>query len=220
MHSWPFWRISRNLIVPHKQIFAEQTDVSHETLEKYDIWHKLLIKWNAKINLVAKSTLPEFWVRHALDSWQITPYLRVEDRHVLDFGSGAGFPGIACAIKLSEMANCRVTLVESAGKKASFLRTVIRELDLSAHVHGDRLEALEPFPADVITARAFAPLPRLFNYASPFLSDHTQLILLKGGAVDEELKDVSKEWTFTYKTVKSLSDEDGCVLIIKNLKRI
>jgi len=107
--------------VPHKQIFAEQTDVSHETLEKYDIWHKLLIKWNAKINLVAKSTLPEFWVRHALDSWQVTPYLRV---------------------------------------------------------------------------------------------------LLKGGAVDEELKDVSKEWTFTYKTVKSLSDEDGCVLIIKNLKRI
>jgi len=67
---------------------------------------------------------------------------------------------------------------------------------------------------------AFAPLPRLFNYASPFLSDHTQLILLKGGAVDEELKDVLKEWTFTYKTVKSLSDKDGCVLIVKDLKPI
>ena len=65
--------------------FLRETNVSRETFEKYQLWHKLLVKWNAKINLVAKSTLPEFWTRHALDSWQITPFLRENDKNCLDF---------------------------------------------------------------------------------------------------------------------------------------
>ena len=206
--------------MPHKDIFIEHAKVSRETLNLYEEWHKLLIKWNAKINLVAKSTLPEFWVRHALDSWQITPLLRDRDRRVLDFGSGAGFPGIALAICFADESTASVTLVESAGKKASFLRTVIREFNLNAKVHGGRLEDLSPFPADVITARAFAPLDRLFDYAEPFLTSHTQLLLLKGGTVDEELKRVSGSWTFSHETVKSLSDDEGCILVIKDLRRL
>jgi len=181
--------------VPHKDIFIEHAKVSRETLNLYEEWHKLLIKWNAKINLVAKSTLPEFWVRHALDSWQITPLLRDRDRRVLDFGSGAGFPGIALAIGFADESTASVTLV-------------------------GRLEDLSPFPADVITARAFAPLDRLFDYAEPFLTSHTQLLLLKGGTVDEELKRVSGSWTFSHETVKSLSDDEGCILVIKDLRRL
>jgi len=81
-------------------------------------------------------------------------------------------------------------------------------------------ETLSPFPADVITARAFAPLDRLFDYAEPFLTSHTQLLLLKGGTVDEELKRVSGSWTFSHETVKSLSDDEGCILVIKDLRRL
>lgn len=206
--------------MPLKDSFQSQTQVSRETLDKYEAWHSLLVKWNSRINLVAKSTLPEFWVRHALDSWQITPYFRETDKTALDFGSGAGFPGIAAAIALSDKEGGSVTLTESAGKKASFLRTVSRELSLSIKVHGGRIEDLAPFDADVITARAFAPLGRLLSYAEPFLANHTRLILLKGAAVDEELEHAHTTWTFESQTVKSLTDEKGCVLIIENAKRL
>lgn len=206
--------------MPLKDSFLSQTQVSRETLDKYEAWHSLLVKWNSRINLVAKSTLPEFWVRHALDSWQITPHFRESDKVLLDFGSGAGFPGVAAAIALSDKDNASITLTESAGKKASFLRTAIRELSLPAQVQGGRIEGLEPFDADVITARAFAPLDRLLSYAEPFLTDHTRLVLLKGAAVDEELEHARTTWTFTNQTVKSLTDETGCVLIIENAKRL
>jgi len=199
--------------------FQEKTNVSRETLEKYKAWHRLLVKWNAKINLVAKSTLPEFWTRHALDSWQITPYLRETDKVCLDFGSGGGFPGLAVAIAQSNKAGSQVILTESVGKKASFLKTVSRELGLSAEIQSERIENLPDFPADVITARAFAPLERLLTYAEPFLTPTTQLLLLKGVAVDEELELARAQWTFESETVKSLSDEEGCILKLINVSR-
>ncbi len=199
--------------------FQARTNVSRETLEKYKAWHLLLIKWNAKINLVAKSTLPEFWTRHALDSWQITPLLRKTDNKCLDFGSGGGFPGLAMAIALAEKSKSEVTLTESAGKKASFLKAVCRDLALPAKIHSGRIEDLKIFSADVITARAFAPLDRLLSYSEPFLTPQTQLLLLKGAAVDEELETARAQWTFDFETVKSLTDEDGCILKVKNVNR-
>lgn len=205
--------------MPHSDAFLLETQVSRETLALYEAWHSLLLTWNKRINLVAKSTLPEFWTRHALDSWQITPYFKATDKAFLDFGSGAGFPGIAGTIALLGQENASMTLTESAGKKASFLRTVIRDLDLPAKVHRGRIEGLAPFEADIITARAFAPLDRLLSYAEPFLGEDTRLILLKGLAVDEELEHARATWTFESQTVKSLSDETGCVLIIENIKR-
>lgn len=200
--------------------FLSKTNVSRETLALYQAWHRLLVKWNSKINLVAKSTLPDFWTRHALDSWQITPFLRDSDKTILDFGSGGGFPGLAVAIAKVEDADVRVIMTESAGKKASFLKTVSRELGLPTVIHSDRIESLDPFPADTITARAFAPLDRLLGYAEPFLASHTQLLLLKGVAVDEELESARRQWTFECEAVKSLSDDDGCILKIKNVSRL
>ena len=205
--------------MPPEDAFLSATNVSRETFSKYKQWHKLLLKWNAKINLVAKSTLPEFWTRHALDSWQITPYIRENDKVCLDFGSGGGFPGLSIAIAQNGKAGARVILTESAGKKASFLKTVSRELDLPTEIHSGRIESLEPISADMITARAFAPLNRLLTYSEPFLASHTQLVLLKGAAVDEELEIAGAQWTFDCETVKSLSDEGGCILRIKNVSR-
>jgi len=202
--------------------FAARSNVSRETLADYAAWHALLRKWNAKINLVAPSTLESFWGRHALDSQQICPYLPQTAQIILDLGSGAGFPGIASAIHVKQSADRlgqggHVHLVESAGKKASFLKTVIRELGLPASVHSARIENLPPMHADVITARAFAPLPRLFDYALPHIHKDTLFILPKGEKAANEIENAQQAWTFSLETVKSITQDGASLLIVKDL---
>lgn len=199
--------------------FAAEANVSRETFEAFEHWQGLLLKWNRKINLVSSAAISDFWRRHALDSWQVTSFLRPTDETILDLGSGAGFPGIAHAIYLKTEGRAgEVTLVESAGKKANFLRTVIRELGLPAKVWADRAENLPPKSYDVISARAFAPLPQLLTYAQPFWGDHTQALLLKGEAAGDELTDAAKSWTFNMESQPSLSDEGGKILTLTGLR--
>ncbi|MGB0906162.1 MAG: 16S rRNA (guanine(527)-N(7))-methyltransferase RsmG [Maricaulaceae bacterium] len=208
------------------QDFANEVDVSRETFEAFSQWHALLLKWNRKINLVSPTALNSFWQRHALDSWQVTRHLRPEDYKILDLGSGAGFPGLALAIHMKQKNNVttnaktvfHVKLVESAGKKANFLRTVIRELNLPASVWAGRAEDLEALPYDVISARAFAPLPRLLTYAQPFWGATTQALLLKGQSVDSELTEAEKSWTFDITSSPSHSHEGGSLLSLTALR--
>lgn len=200
--------------------FADESHVSRETLADYQAWQALLLKWNRKINLVSPTALDDFWRRHALDSWQIWPHVPETAEKFIDLGSGAGFPGLSMAIGCKALGQGHVTLVESAGKKTSFLRTVIRELNLPAQATSERAEEITPESYDVITARAFAPLPRLFAYAQPFWGEGTIGLFLKGEAVQEELTLASKEWTYNVEIVPSLSDTTGCLLKISDLRRV
>lgn len=200
--------------------FQKITNVSRGTMADFEGWRGLLERWNSRINLVSSGAMEDFWGRHALDSCQLWSFVPESARTFLDFGSGAGFPGIAMAIRCKEIGQGEVTLVESAGKKANFLRTVIRELDLPATVWADRAEKLPPKPYDVITARAFAPLPKLLTYAQPFWAQHTTALLLKGQTVDAELTQAQKQWTFDVEKTTSRSDETGCVLRITGLKSL
>lgn len=199
--------------------FARDSDVSRETLADYQAWHTLLVKWNRKINLVSPTAMDDFWRRHALDSWQIWSHIPETASKLIDLGSGAGFPGLAMAIGCKARHHGDVTLVESAGKKTTFLRTVIRELGLPAVATSERAEMIEPSRHDIITARAFAPLPRLFSYAQPFWGEGTIGLFLKGEAVSEELTEASKEWTYNVESIPSLSDTTGCLLRITELRR-
>lgn len=199
--------------------FARESVVSRETLGNYQLWHALLLKWNRKINLVSPTALDDFWRRHALDSWQIWPHVPNNAEDFIDLGSGAGFPGLAMAIGCKAKGQGAVTLVESAGKKTSFLRTVIRELGLPAAATSKRAEEITPKPHDVITARAFAPLPRLFSYAQPFWGEGTIGLFLKGEAAQEELTEASKEWQYNVEAIPSLSNSTGCLLKITELRR-
>lgn len=198
--------------------FATQAPIHPDSLSDYRTWEVLLRKWNARINLVAPKSLPAFWQRHALDSAQLIPLIPDSARTLVDFGSGAGFPGLALAIqaKHAEL-DQTVYLIESAGKKASFLKTVSRETSLPTVIHSDRIEALPTLNADVITARAFAPLHRLLPLASRHLTKDGQIILLKGIAVDEEISLARDAWTFDLKQTPSLSDDGGCILTITGL---
>lgn len=205
------------------QDFESEPDVSRETYEAFAAWQALLVKWNRTINLVSPSALDGYWLRHALDSWQVAAFLpqidEAADLKCLDLGSGAGFPGLAMAIACQQRGAGHVTLVESAGKKANFLRTVIRELGLPAMVWADRAEKLTPAPYDIITARAFAPLPRLLTYAQPFWGERTKAVLLKGQALPEELTEAQKYWSFQSTTSDSRSDPQGEIVVITDLKK-
>jgi 16S rRNA (guanine527-N7)-methyltransferase len=198
--------------------FANDTDVSRETLADYQVWHDQIQRWNAKINLVSKAALEDFWFRHALDSWQITEKIPQTAESVLDFGSGGGFPGIAVAIHCKAAGQGRVTMVESVGKKANFLKSMVRTLKLPAGVRSERIEALEPMEADVITARAFAPLPRLFEYAAPFWAADTVGVFHKGENCQRELTNAQKTWHFDVESYPSLTDPVSVILKIKNLR--
>lgn len=200
-----------------RQDFSNLSDVSRETFADFRAYEALLAKWNRKINLVSPAAAKDFWGRHALDSWQITHYLPTQFETCLDLGSGAGFPGIALAIHCKHAGQGNVTLVESAGKKANFLRAVIRDLKLPATVWADRAENLPSKPYDIISARAFAPLPRLLTYAHPFWGERTIALLLKGQGAAEELTQAAQTWIYQASTSESLSDSAGCVLQIRGL---
>lgn len=202
-----------------KEEFAQKSGVSASALEDYTRWGQLLEKWNPRINLVAPSTLSDYWHRHAYDSWQIVPYISETTQSVIDLGSGAGFPGLSVAIEMKSRGQGHVMLVESAGKKVNFLRAVIRSLDLPATVLNDRAESLTPEPFDLITARAFAPLPQLLSYSHPFWGERTRSLFLKGKGLAQEVKQAQKDWVFTYRAHSSLSDETGRLVEVSNLLR-
>lgn len=199
--------------------FSAAAPIHADSVSDYQTWETLLRKWNARINLVAPKSLPDFWRRHALDSAQVCPYVSDADRTIVDFGSGAGFPGLAIAIQSKHTSlDQTVHLIESAGKKASFLKTVSRETHLPTVIHGERIENIEPLNADIITARAFAPLERLLPLAKRHLTDGGKIILLKGEAVESEIALAKETWAFNAEKIASLSDDTGCILIITDLK--
>lgn len=198
--------------------FAAQAPIHPNSLSDYRNWESLLQKWNARINLVAPNSLPEFWSRHALDSAQVLPLIPDEAKVIVDFGSGAGFPGIAVAIEARHTTPDRqVHLIESVGKKASFLKSVSRETGLKTTVHARRIEAIPSLKADIITARAFAPLHRLLPLAWHHIANDGQLVLLKGEGVDAELDEAAQDWQFDSHRTRSLTDDGGCILQIRNL---
>ncbi len=199
--------------------FQYKTDVSRETLALFREWYNLLSRWNKRINLVAPSTLHDFWLRHALDSWQLVALLPEGTRAVLDMGAGAGFPGLALAIGLKNKPGVHIALAESNGKKCAFLRTVIRELSLPATALQVRVEALPGQQYDIITARAFAPLPKLLAYSQPYWGANTTAIFPKGESWQSEVDAARKTHSFGLSTKDSQTNDAAKILCITNLQR-
>ena len=187
-------------------------NVSRETIEKFQAYLTLLEKWQRRINLVSNSTLGDVWQRHILDSGQLAAYYPPQTRHILDVGSGAGFPGLVLAI----MGGVTVDLVESDQRKAVFLSTVIRELGLPAKVHNQRIETMPNLRPDVITARALAPVPKLLNLIETQIRPECVCLFLKGASVEDELTNLQSYSTMVATTHPSLSGSAGVVLELNN----
>lgn len=197
-------------------------NVSRETLARLEAYAALLAKWQAKINLVGPATLPETWRRHFLDSAQLYAHLPANTRVIADLGSGAGFPGLVLAI-VAEAAGRDLTvhLVESDARKAAFLAEAAREARIAGAVkiHPVRAEALAGrMAADVITARALAPLDRLLGLARPLLKPDGLCLFLKGEKADAEIAEARKRWDFALERVASKSDPGGVILKIRGVK--
>jgi 16S rRNA (guanine527-N7)-methyltransferase len=196
------------------------TPVSDDTLARLDKFATLLTAWQRRINLIAPSTLSHLWTRHIADSLQLLP-LAPKAKIWIDLGSGAGFPGIPLACALAQTPGTQVHLVESNGKKAAFLRETVRITGVPATVHADRIENFgDSFGgnADVVTARALAPLKSLCDQVFPLLARGAIGLFLKGQDVEAELTEAAKYWTVEAEQKPSVTSRDGVVVLVKSLK--
>ena len=204
-----------------RQNFSTHFDVSRETLERLNEYERLLTKWNTKINLVSRNTLDEVWHRHFADSAQIYQYIDRTATNWLDFGSGAGFPGLIAAVLAQEQRpGMTFKLVESDKRKAAFLMTVSNALGLSAEVVTDRIEALPAQYSDVISARAVAPLHQLLTWATPHAQKSSVLLFPKGNNYESELTNARKHWHIESETFPSITDSGSVILRIRDIKRV
>ena len=193
--------------------FQSRANVSRETLDKLQVYADLLLKWQASVNLVGPGTVPEIWHRHFYDSAQLFPYL-TSDGPVIDMGSGAGFPGLV----LAAMGRPNVILIESNGKKCSFLRDVKRQLSLDVTICQARIGACGYLPrAQYVVSRALAPLDMLLLYAHPLLADDGTCVFFKGRSFETELTSVKKNWTMMCNSYPSETDPQGVILTIGGL---
>jgi 16S rRNA (guanine527-N7)-methyltransferase len=152
-----------------------------------------------------------------LDSAQLHPLLPADCRSLLDMGAGAGFPGLVLAI----LGVPEVHLVESDARKCAFLREAARLTGASSvQIHNTRLESLRlSRPADVVTARALAPLADLLDYAEPFIGSPTVCVFPKGHNVDVELTAAQQKWNMQVERFASRSDPSGLILRLSHVRR-
>ncbi len=198
--------------------FQRETGASAEAMANLERFHAHLADWNKRINLVAPSALADFWLRHALDSAQLLP-LAAQARTWVDIGSGAGFPGVVLAILLKGRSGARVHLIESVTKRSRFLDAVVDALALPAKVHNARAESLT-LRCDVVTARACAPLERLFGYAWPYLKRGAVGLFLKGRDVASELAQARVSWRFEAELIDSRSQGGGRIVRVEGLEHV
>ena len=196
-------------------------NVSRETFLRLKEYEKLLFKWNAKINLVSRSTLDNFWNRHVLDSAQFLSSVGEKAGKWVDLGSGGGLPGLVVAILSDEIEPVnKLFLVEADVRKAVFLKTVCRELGLKVEVYNNRIEELPPISANIVSARALAPLKTLCLYAKNHLEKDGVAVFAKGENWKAELVEAQKKWIFSYEAVKSTLHEGSVVLVLRGIKSV
>jgi 16S rRNA (guanine527-N7)-methyltransferase len=191
--------------------------VSRETLSRLERFAALILAEMPQQNLIAASTADHIWSRHIVDSAQLVPMAPGQARSWLDLGSGAGFPGMVVAILRPDLT---MSLVESRRKRIDFLREMAEALGLAHQVtvRGQRLEALDSEPHDVISARAFAPLDRLLPLAQRFSHPETTWLLPKGRSAASELEAVADSWQGDFRIVPSLTDSDAAIIVARHVK--
>ncbi len=179
-------------------------------MRKFERLIVLLRAENTRQNLVAARSLDEVWLRHIADSVQLLDHAGSDRSIWLDLGTGAGFPGIALAIARPDQ---HFHLVESRKRRVEWLASVKADLELeNCTIHGARLEHVESFDADCITARAFAPLPRLLDLSARFSTKETRWILPKGRSAAQEVDALPKKRRALFHVEHSQTDAQAGII--------
>jgi 16S rRNA (guanine527-N7)-methyltransferase len=195
------------------------TDVSRETLDAFDALERLVQRWTSSINLVSKPSLADLRQRHTLDSAQLFKFFPARAKRWADFGAGGGFPGLVIAVLAREQApDLRVSLVEADTRKATFLRVAAAELGLRVDVFSDRIESIDRLEADVVSARALAPLPKLLTLVHRHLAPGAMAIFPKGASHEAEVTEARQHWAFDLQSHPSETGSDGAILVMSAIK--
>lgn len=194
---------------------AAQGHVSRETWRRLETLVQGVIEEARAQNLIAMSTISTIWQRHIVDSAQLLRH--VAPANWIDFGAGAGFPGLVIAA----LADIPVTLVESRRKRIDFLTMMAERMGVAKRVAviGRRVESITPAaPFAVISARAFAPLPRLFELTTKFSTEDTQWVLPKGRSAVDELEQARRTWQGDFRIEPSVTDPEAGVIVASRVR--
>ncbi len=186
-------------------------------MKRLERFASLLLDENQRQNLISKPSEASLWSRHFADSAQLLEHVSRETLAQpmadpwLDLGTGAGFPGLVIA---ALNPNLPVVLVESRARRVEFLERCAKAMDLrKCRVIGARLETITPFPARVISARAFAPLNKLLRLSAPFSTKATLYILPKGRSAAHELEKQKPSIRKMFHVERSLTDRDAGIIV-------
>ena len=203
--------------------FSSHVFVSRETYDRLCLFQKILIKWQKSINLISKNTIENTWERHFLDSAQLYKFVRDIEGNIIDFGSGAGFPGMVLAI----MGKKNIHLVESDYKKCVFLKEIAMLTETDITIHNCRIEELNFINVDLVTCRALASLKNLIHYVEVFINkslgerqQYPKLLFLKGKLYFSEIIELSKIKKISFEEYPSITDKDGRILYISKVDKL
>lgn len=203
------------------QAFGEQWNVSRETSERLDLYVALLRKWNRRINLVSSRSLDAVWTRHIADSAQLHELAKGRHGAWADLGSGGGLPGLVVAIMSGEAESPRsVALVESDERKAAFLSQAARVCDLSVSVIRERIEVADSVHAQIVSARALAPLATLLEFACRHVASGGICLFPKGETVHTEVEAARSRWRFEPTLHASRTNPGSFIVEIGEFERV
>ena len=185
----------------------------HEATARIAALLEMVVAENSRQNLIAPSTIPQIWNRHALDSAQLVPIGR--EGTWLDIGSGAGFPGLVVALLRSGP----MILAEPRRKRAEFLQSCVAALGLAdVEVKAAKVETLAT-RADVISARAVAPVQNLLQAAARCAKEDTRWLLPRGRSARADLQDAKRDWRGVFHVEQSLTDSESAILVADRVSR-
>ena len=187
------------------------SDISIKKLKKF---HNYLLEYNKSFNLISKSTEKSIWIRHILDSAQIIKFIeKSKEQNIVDFGSGAGFPGLIIAI-YNENVRFHVKLYEKSPVKRAFLNNIKEKLDIKNIEIGNDVYEQKKIIADVIVCRAFKKLEEILKISREIVKKPHKLIILKGKNAQSEINNVSLDSNYSYKIEKSITDDNSKIIIV------
>ena len=199
--------------------FSRYSQVSRETVASLMKYEDLLIKCNKNLNLIGRSTIKNIWQRHFLDSLQVIDFIDKNQKTLVDLGSGAGFPGMVLSIAAKERKiPLKIKLIEKSKRKINFLKEIINKLNLNAVVIYQNVEDEKfHFTDDTFVARAFKPLPKIFELMHNKAKNFKKIIIFLGKNGQEGLLRASKNWDIKYKQRMSITSNDSLIIEINKV---
>ena len=199
--------------------FSRYSRVSRETIRSLVKYEEFLIKANKTLNLIGSSTINYIWYRHFLDSFQVIDFIDKNQKTLIDLGSGAGFPGLVLSIIAKERKiPLKIKLIEKSKRKTNFLKAIITKLKLNAVVLNQNIEDEKfNFDDDTFVARAFKPLPKIFELIHNKTRNLKKIIIFLGKNGQDTLLQASKNWDIEYKQRMSVTSSDSYIIEVNKL---